>query len=84
MTTLVRFSAHAAITRRPVVAEPVNASTSMSGCELSAAPVSPNPVSSCAAGSPPSAAVIVSTSHAPTAGVSSLGLKTTALPPASA
>src|SRR4051794_4961978 len=84
MSTGVRSSAQAAITLRPVAAEPVKASLS-TPARHSAAPVPPKPVTrprtSATSGT---AARQAATSQAPTAEVCSLGLKTTALPAASA
>ena len=79
----VRVSAQAAITLRPVAAEPVKASLS-TPARHSAAPVSPKPVTSCSTGCSGTTAANDSTSQRPTAGVYSLGLNTTALPAASA
>ena len=75
--------AQAAITLRPVAAEPVKASLSTPAAH-SAAPVAPKPVTSCSTGCSGTASANESTSQRPTAGVYSLGLNTTALPAASA
>ena len=79
----VRLAAQAAITLRPVAAEPVKASLSTPD-RHSALPVSPKPVISCRTGCSATTSANESTSQRPTAGVYSLGLKTTALPAASA
>ena len=79
----VRFSAAAAITFRAVAVEPVNAILS-TPLRASAAPVSPIPVTSCSTGCSGMTSFSELTSQPPTAGVSSLGLKITALPAASA
>src|SRR5687768_2579233 len=77
-------SAQAAMTLRPVAAEPVKATLS-TPARQSAAPVGPKPVTSCMTSASSGLAVFhASTIQAPTAGVCSLGLKTTALPAASA
>ncbi len=68
---------------RPVAALPVKASLSIRA-RHSAAPVSPRPVMTWNTGGPLTASAKVSASQAPTPGVYSLGLKTTALPAASA
>src|SRR4051794_31984395 len=81
-STGVSVSAQAAITFLPVRVEPVNASLSTPAVH-SAAPVSPSPCTAWNTGSSTTSAN-ASTSHWPTAGVYSLGLKTTALPAASA
>src|SRR5882757_51002 len=83
ITTGVRVSAHAAITRLPVAVEPVNASLSTPD-RASAAPVSPYPVITGSTGCSGTTLANASASHRPTAGVYSLGLNTTAFPAASA
>ena len=84
MSTGTRFSAQAAITFLPVGAEPVNA-TLPTPARHSAAPVSPKPVTTWkASAASGTAARQAAASHAPMAGVYSDGLKTTALPAASA
>jgi hypothetical protein len=83
MSTGVRRSEHAAITRRPVRAEPVKASLSTPEAH-SAAPVSPEPVTTWSSECSGMASAAMSASQRPTAGVYSLGLKTTALPAARA
>ena len=82
MTTGVSVSAQAAITRLPVAVDPVNATLSTPD-RHSAAPVSPRPVTTWSTGRPTDSWK-VRASHSPIAGVYSLGLKTTALPAASA
>ena len=82
ITTGVRVSAQAAITFLPVAVEPVNASLSTPARHRKD-PVSPRPVTSWSTGRP-TASWKVCTSQPPTPGVYSLGLKTTALPAASA
>ncbi len=82
ITTGVRVSAQAAITRLPVAVEPVKATLSTPAWH-SAAPVSPRPVTTENTGRP-TASRKVRASHSPTPGVYSDGLKTTALPAASA
>src|SRR4051794_39649716 len=81
--TGVSVSAHAAMILRPVGAEPVNASLS-TPARHSAAPVSPNPVTTWKTGCSGTTSLNASASQTPTAGVYSLGLNTTALPAASA
>ena len=81
--TGVSVSAQAAITFLPVAVEPVNA-TLFTPARHSAAPTSPNPKTICRTGFSGTASANVSTMNLPTAGVYSLGLKTTALPAASA
>src|ERR687890_1208621 len=84
MRTGVSVSAQAAMTVRQVGAEPVKASLS-TGTRQRAAPVSPNPVTTWKASTASgTAARQAAASHAPTAGVYSEGLNTTALPAASA
>src|SRR5205085_10867032 len=83
ISTGVSVSAQAAITFLPVRAEPVKAILS-TPARHSAAPVSPNPVTSCSTGCSGTTSAKASTSHLPTAGVYSLGLNTTVLPAASA
>jgi hypothetical protein len=83
MTTGVSVSAHAAITLRPVAGEPVKAILS-TPARHSAAPVSPRPVTTCSTGWSGTTSAKVAASQAPTPGVSSEGLKTTALPAAKA
>jgi hypothetical protein len=84
MSTGVSVSAQAAITFRPVAAEPVKASLP-TPARHSAAPVAPEPVTTWrTSGSSGTAARHASASQEPTAGVNSLGLNTTALPAASA
>src|SRR5581483_1598854 len=82
-STGVRVSAHAAMILRPVGAEPVNASLS-TPARQSAAPVSPNPVTTWNTGCSGTTVANASASQTPIAGVNSLGLNTTALPAASA
>ena len=82
ITTGVRVSAQAAITFLPVAVEPVNAILSTPAVHR-AAPVSPKPVTTCSTGRPTDSRK-VRASHSPTPGVYSRGLKTTALPAASA
>ena len=84
ISTGVSVSAQAAITRLAVAVEPVNAILSIPGARQSAAPVSPNPVTTCSTGWPSTISASASASAMPTPGVSSLGLNTTALPAASA
>ena len=67
----------------PVGVDPVNATLSTAERDK-AAPVAPRPVTSWNTGWPGTASANASTSHFPMAGVYSLGLKTTALPAASA
>jgi hypothetical protein len=83
ITTGVSVSAQAAITCRPVAAEPVNASLS-TPARHSAAPVFPSPMTACNTGWSGTAAAHAPASQAPTLGTYSLGLKTTAFPAASA
>ena len=84
ISTGVRVSAQAAMTFRPVGAEPVKASLP-TPARHSAAPVEPSPVTTWKASAESgTAARQAAASHAPTAGVCSEGLKTTALPAASA
>ena len=84
ISTGTRFSAQAAMTRRPVVAEPVNATLS-TPARVRAAPVSPRPVTTWStSGRSGTAIAHACASHRPTPGVYSLGLKTTALPAARA
>ena len=83
MSTGVRVSAQAAMTSLPVLAEPVNAILS-TPARHSAAPVGPKPVISWKTSWSGTTSAKVSTSHLPTAGVYSLGLKTTVLPAARA
>ena len=84
ISTGTRFSAHAAMTRLPVAVDPVNAILPTPRARHSAAPVSPKPVTTCSNGAWGTASARVSASARPTPGVSSLGLKTTVLPAASA
>ncbi len=77
------MSAHAAMTLRPVRADPVKASLSTPPRQ-SASPVAPRPVTTCTRGCSGIASAKRAASQLPTAGVYSLGLKTTALPAASA
>src|SRR3954467_12772560 len=80
MSTGTRFSAHAAMTFLPVGAEPVKASL-FTPARQSAAPDSPKPVTPGKAGGGGGGAPRhEAASQAPTAGVYSEGLKTTALP----
>src|SRR5260370_23148324 len=79
----VRFSAQAAMTFFAVAAEPVNAIL-LTALRARQAPVSPAPVTSCSTGCSGTTSANEPTSPAPTAGVSSLGLNTTAFPAASA
>ena len=81
MTSGVRVSAHAAMTLRPVAAEPVKASLSTPALH-SAAPVEPSPVMVWMSGWEAPSESQTSASHTPTPGVNSLGLNTTALPAA--
>ena len=83
MTTGVSVSAQAAMTFRPVAAEPVNASLSTPALH-NAAPVEPSPVIVWMSGWEAPRESHTSASHTPTPGVSSLGLNTTALPAAMA
>jgi hypothetical protein len=72
------------MTLRPVAAEPVKAILS-TPARVSAAPVCPSPVTTCStSGRSGTAVAHAAASHSPTPGVCSLGLKTTALPAASA
>jgi hypothetical protein len=82
ISTGVSDSAAAAITFLPVAVEPVNASLS-TPARHSAAPVSPRPVTTWKTGRS-TTSLNVCASQTPTPGVYSLGLKTTALPAASA
>jgi len=82
ITTGVRFSAQAAITRLPVAVEPVNATLSTPAVH-NACPVSPYPVTTCSTGRP-TVSRKLRASHSATPGVYSDGLNTTALPAASA
>ena len=82
MTTGVSVSAQAAMTRLPVLVEPVNATLSTPAWHR-AAPVSPSPVTTVRTGRPTDSWK-VRASQAPTPGVYSEGLKTTALPAARA
>ena len=79
----VRLSAQAAITLRAVALEPVNEILS-TALRASASPVPPAPVTSCRTGCSGTTSANELTSQPPVAGVSSLGLNTTALPAASA
>jgi hypothetical protein len=72
-----------AITVRPVAGDPVNATLS-TPARHSAWPVVPSPVATWKTGGPATASAKVSARKQPTAGVSSLGLRTTALPAARA
>ena len=84
MSTGTRFSAHAAMTLRPVGAEPVKASLS-TPARQSAEPASPKPVTTWKTSAQSgTAARQAAASHVPIAGVCSEGLKTTALPAARA
>src|SRR5690606_33882361 len=78
----VRLSAHAAITLRAVGPDPVNATLSTPE-RTRAEPVSPRPVTTWKTGCVGAIEFHLSSSHLPTPGVSSDGLKTTALPAAS-
>ena len=82
-TTGVIDSAHVAATRLAVAVEPVNASlfTPLSHKYL---PASPNPVTQVKTSLSPVASKNESARNLPTAGVYSLGLKTTVFPAASA
>src|SRR5881275_468001 len=82
-STGVSVSAQAVMILRPVGAEPVNASLS-TPARHSAAPVSPNPVTTWKTGCSGTASRNASARKTPMAGVYSLGLNTTALPAASA
>src|SRR5215469_16066853 len=79
----VRFCAQAAITLRAVAVDPVKAILS-TPLRASASPVVPAPVMSCSTGCSGTTSLNELTSQPPTAGVSSLGLNSTALPAASA
>ena len=79
----VRVSAQVAITRFAVAVDPVKATLS-TPARHSAAPVEPSPVTSWRTGCSGTTSAKALTSQAPTPGVNSLGLKTTALPPARA
>src|ERR1700735_3469736 len=79
----VRFSAQAAMTFFAVAAEPVKAIL-LTPLRARKPPVAPAPVISCRTGASGPTAANELTSQSPTAGVSSLGLNTTALPAASA
>ena len=79
----VRFCAQAAITLRAVALDPVKAILS-TPLRASASPVRPAPVMSCSTGFSGTIEPNELTSQPPTAGVSSLGLNSTALPAASA
>ncbi len=81
ITTGVSVSAQAAMTLRPVAAEPVNASLSTSALHR-ALPVDPSPVMVWMSGCEAPSESQTSASQTPTPGVSSLGLNTTALPAA--
>src|SRR4051794_25389187 len=83
ITTGTRFSAQAAITLFAVAVEPVKAILPTPDRQ-SAAPTSPRPCTACSTGCSGTTSANVSTSHWPTIGVYSLGLKITALPAASA
>ena len=83
ISTGVSVSAQAAITFLPVAVEPVKASLS-TPARHSAAPVSPSPVTTWSTGCSGTTSAKALASQTPTPGVSSLGLKTTALPAASA
>src|SRR6266542_3423182 len=76
-------SASTIIASLPVLVEPVNASLSTPE-RHSAEPTSPVPCTTWSTGCSGTTSANTSTSHWPTAGVYSLGLKTTALPAASA
>jgi hypothetical protein len=82
-TTGVSRSAQAAITLRPVAGDPVKASLS-TPARHRALPVAPSPVTTCSTGCSGTTSAKASARKRPTAGVSSLGLNTTALPAASA
>ena len=71
ISTGVSVSAHAAMIFLPVPGEPVNASLS-TPARHSAAPVSPNPVTSWNTGCSGTASANASASHLPTPGVYSL------------
>src|ERR1700733_5275534 len=79
----VRFSAQAAMTFLAVAAEPVKAIL-LTPLRARCSPVGPAPVMSCSTGCSGTTSANELTSQRPTAGVSSLGLNTTALPAASA
>jgi hypothetical protein len=79
----VSVSAQAAMTWRPVDADPVKASLSTPEVH-SAAPVSANPESSCTTGCSGIASENRSASQRAASVANSLGLRTTALPAASA
>jgi hypothetical protein len=82
-TTGVSRSAQAAITLRPVAGDPVSATLS-TPARHRAWPVVPSPVTTWSTGWSGTASAKVSARKQPTAGVSSLGLNTTALPAARA
>src|SRR5690606_28835074 len=82
-TTGTSRSAHAAMTWPAVAVEPVNDTLSTPD-RHSAAPTSPGPCTTENTGCSGTTSAKLSASHCPTAGVSSLGLCTTALPAASA
>src|SRR3954469_18760972 len=83
ITTGTRFSAQAAMTFFAVAVDPVNEILPTPE-RHSAPPVSPRPWTACSTGCSGTTSANVSASHWPTIGVYSLGLKTTALPAASA
>ena len=84
MSTGTSPSAQAAMTFRPVAAEPVKAILSTPAL-VRAAPVSPSPVTTWStSGRSGTAVAHAPASHSPTPGVCSLGLNTTALPAARA
>src|SRR3954466_8324598 len=77
ITTGVSVSAQAPMTFLAVAVDPVNASLPTPE-RHSAAPVSPRPCTACSTGCSGTISANESTSHCPTTGVYSLGLKTTA------
>ncbi len=82
-STGVSCSAHCAMIRFPVRVDPVNAILSTPAVQRNA-PTSPLPWTICATGCSGTTSANVSTRNCPTAGVYSLGLKTTAFPAARA
>src|SRR5674476_1262571 len=83
ISTGVRLSAHAAMIFLPVAVDPVNA-TLLTRDFDNAAPVSPSPVTTWKTGWSGHTWLLAWASQAPPAGVYSLGVKTPALPAASA
>src|SRR5690349_18339485 len=81
--TGVSVCAHAAMIFLPVAVDPVNATLSTPAV-VSAAPVEPGPKTTWKTGFSGTASAKRAANQAPTAGVYSLGLKTTALPAARA